>query len=297
MDDTNWVELVERFADEDKARKYLEAIRWPHGVRCPRCSSEKISRVLKRDQFDCDSCRYQFSVTSGTVFHDSHLPLWKWLLAIYLMIGSQKGISANQVKSILKVSYKTAWYLCHRIRKAIEELKNKPKLDGTIEIDETYIGGRVDKRRKGGPSVKRSVIGLRRRPGQFEARKIPTTIRKFPARIINEHVDDHAQVLMHEYAAFKFLDKLYEHETVNHGEEEWVLGNVYANGVESAWSLFRRSVVGSFHHVSLKHFESYVDEFVWRFKNRENPFLFRDTVTRLLLAQNLEYKKLTKKAF
>ena len=141
MDDMNLVQLVAEFADEKKCREYLQGLRWPEGVKCPRCQSAKISRVLKRGQFDCDSCRYQFSVTAGTIFNDSHLPLWKWMLAVYLMMESKKGISANQMKRTLKVAYKTAWYLCHRIRKAIEEVKDKPKLQGIVEVDETHTWG------------------------------------------------------------------------------------------------------------------------------------------------------------
>src|SRR5438093_12468518 len=124
--DMNLVKLIDQYGDEDRARACLERLRWPNGVRCPRCDSAKISRVTKRHQFDCDSCRYQFSVTAGTVFHDSHLPLWKWLLATYMMVGAKKGVSANQLKRTLVVSYKTAWYLCHRVRAAMKDANAKP---------------------------------------------------------------------------------------------------------------------------------------------------------------------------
>src|SRR5439155_25157118 len=139
--DMNLVKLIEQYGDEDRARACLERIRWPNGVHCPRCDSDKISRVTKRNQYDCDSCRYQFSVTAGTVFHDSHLPLWKWFLATYMMVESKKGISANQLKRTLAVSYKTAWYLCHRVRWAMHETLVE-MLRGVVEADETYIGGK-----------------------------------------------------------------------------------------------------------------------------------------------------------
>jgi len=141
MDDMNLVQLVEQFQDEGRCRSELELVRWPNGVTCPHCGSKTVYRILDRNQFDCASCRYQFSVTSGTIFHDSHLPLWKWMLAVYLMIESKKGMSANQLKRTLAVSYKTAWYLCHRIRKAVEET-NPEKLTGTVEMDESYVGGK-----------------------------------------------------------------------------------------------------------------------------------------------------------
>src|SRR5213594_1948621 len=134
MQDMNLPQLVADFQSEEKCRAYLEALRWRDGVSCPRCASRKISRVLKRGQFDCDSCRYQFSVTAGTLFHDSHLPLFKWFLAIYLMVESKKSISAKQLQRMLKVSYKTAWYLQHRARDAMGD-DDQPLLRGLIEVD------------------------------------------------------------------------------------------------------------------------------------------------------------------
>lgn len=134
--------LIERFGSEDKCHAYLEDLRWPDGVRCPRCDSAKISRIAKRRQFDCDGCRYQFSVRVGTLFHDSKLPLWKWFLAVYMMGESKKGVSANQLKRMLGVSYKTAWYLCHRIRAAMKD-GGAELLRGVIEADETFVGGKL----------------------------------------------------------------------------------------------------------------------------------------------------------
>src|ERR1035437_4640817 len=138
------MKLMEDCETQDECRTILEELRWKDGVKCPRCRSEKVSRIQMRFQYDCDSCRYQFSVTSGTMFQDSHIPLPKWFAVIYLMCESKKGVSANQIKRTIHVSYQTAWFLCHRIRKAIEELKVKPQLDGVVEVDETYVGGRYD---------------------------------------------------------------------------------------------------------------------------------------------------------
>src|ERR671916_2757817 len=138
----NLVELVDRFHDEDKCRRYLEGLRWPDGLECPRCGGKTISHITTRHQLDCDSCRYRFSVTAGTIFHDSHLPLWKWFLAVYLIVESKKGISANQVKRTLNVSYKTAWYLSHRIRAALKD-EGAEYLTGIVEADETYVGGKL----------------------------------------------------------------------------------------------------------------------------------------------------------
>ena len=177
--DVNLISLIEKYgSDDDKCRKYLESLKWQNGVKCPRCGSEKVSRIIKRDQFDCDECRYQFSVTAGTIFHDSHLPIWKWFLAVYLMTESKKGISANQLKRNLGISYKTAWYLCHRIRKAMEEATDKPQLNGIVEVDETYVGGKYDRRRKRDRYEKQPVIGLLERDGSLKQRRFPPQVRK-----------------------------------------------------------------------------------------------------------------------
>ena len=146
----NLVNLIEFYHNEDDCHKALESLKWPNGVKCSRCGSDKVSGIKNRDQFYCDNCHYNFSVTAGSIFHDSHLPLWKWFLAIYLMIESKKGISANQLKQSLKISYKTAWYLCHRIRKAMEEARNSLPLKGIVEVDETYVGGKYDHSKKTG---------------------------------------------------------------------------------------------------------------------------------------------------
>src|SRR6266542_1438572 len=134
--------LMAQFDTSDECRKYLEGLRWRDGVKCPRCRSGKISRIRERNQFDCDSCRYQFSVTAGSIFHDSHLPLPKWFAAVYLMCEARKGVSANQLKRTLGVSYKTAWYLCHRIRSALVD-ESGELLRGIVEADETYVGGKL----------------------------------------------------------------------------------------------------------------------------------------------------------
>lgn len=288
----NLISLIEQYSDETKCRQYIEALRWEDGVKCPRCGSDKISHIKKRDQYDCDKCRYQFSATAGTIFHDSHLPLWKWFLAVYLMTESKKGMSANQLQRSLGVSYKTAWYLCHRIRKTMEEDLNAPKLKGTIEVDETYIGGAYDKRRKRAPWDKPAVVGLLQRNGRFEARAIPSASKKVLVGIVKERVSNKAIVMTDEKRAYQSLDKEFRHKSINHGEEEWARGNVTTNHVENAWSLFKRSLVGSYHQISAKHLNAYLDEFEWRFNNRNNQYLFRDTIIKLLNAPKMEFKKL-----
>ncbi len=136
----NLAQLTEQFGSDAKCRKALEQLRWKDGVKCPRCQSEATA-IANRFQYNCNACRYQFSVTAGTIFHDSHLSLWKWFMTTALLCEAKKGISACQIQRTIGVSYKTAWYLCHRIRKAMQEVAPEP-LGGTVEIDETYVGGK-----------------------------------------------------------------------------------------------------------------------------------------------------------
>lgn len=293
MVDMNLPQLVAEFGSEDKCRDYLVALRWPDGPRCPRCQSEKVSRIVARHQFDCDSCRYQFSVTAGTIFHDSHLPLWKWLLAVYMVAESKKGISANQVARTLKVSYKTAWYLCHRIRAAMKDA-NPRKLDGIVEVDETYVGGKrrgVGRGRKIGKVV---VIGAADRDDhEIKVRVIPSAKKKHLRGFIRAETDPDAVIYTDENRSYRDLPlEGHRHETVEHGAGEYVRADVHTNTIESVWSLFKRSLVGSYHQLSTKHLPAYLDEMTFRFNNRHNPFLFRDTVFKLLEAKALPYSTL-----
>lgn len=286
------VELNNQFSTDEQCREFLVRLRWPEGIECPKCKAKTISRLNTQKRFECSKCEYQFSATTGTIFHDTHLPLDKWFLTVLLMIESRKGISANQVKRMLGVSYKTAWYLCHRIRKAVEETKDKPQLDGTVEVDETFVGGKYDKRRKRLPWDKPAVIGLLQRDGTFEARKIPTRSRQILTGIVRDRVAKGSKVFTDELAAYESLSKTHKHRTVNHSIEEWVRGEVHTNNVENAWSLFKRSLVGAFHQISEKHLNAYFDEFEWRFNNRKNANLFRDTLIRLVRADCLPYSQL-----
>lgn len=297
--------VINRFGDEEKCRAYLEQLRWPEGVKCIRCQSDKISRIHTRGLFTCDGCGYQFSVKVGTIFHDSHLPLTKWFLAIYLMSESRKGVSANQLKRTLGVAYKTAWYLCHRIRAAVKDA-DTTLLSGIIEVDETYIGGRAknmhkkDRERRikaRGGADKAMVLGAIQRGGKIRLRVDKRADSKTLHAFIREMAAPEAEAIMtDEWQGYKGCgDENTRHESVSHNQDEWVRGECHTNTVESAWSLFKRSIVGSYHQISAKHLDRYLDEFEFRFNNRNNPYLFRDTLLRLIASENIEYKELTKK--
>ncbi|HEY6767262.1 MAG TPA: IS1595 family transposase [Candidatus Sulfotelmatobacter sp.] len=296
----NLCQLIERFGNDEKCRKALETLRWPDGPKCLRCNSA-ATPVKDRDTFDCDSCHYQFSVTTATIFHDTHLDLWKWFLCTYLLCESRKGMSANQLKRTLGVSYKTAWYLCHRIRKAMAEADHK--LTGTVEVDEMYIGGHTknaDKSKKHTP-----VIGIRERGGHLHFIKADAPLNQDKVyEIIARNVDKSVDVIMtDESSLYNFTTTAHhkaKHKSVNHRAEEYVRYEgkmcVTTNAIESAFSLFKRGVVGAWHKVSVKHLPAYLQEMTWRFNNRKNSYLFRDTLMRLLASENLEYKELTKAA-
>src|SRR6266571_6883139 len=186
--DMNLPKLIEQFGSDEKCRAQLASLRWPKGVTCPRCQSKSVSNVVERDQYDCNTCRYQFSVTSGTIFHDTHLPLSKWFLAIYLMTESKKGMSALQIKRTINVSYETAWYLCHRIRAAMRDI-NSELLRGIVEVDETYVGGKVRGRGRGYKGNKEMVLVAVQRGGQIrlkvDKRADRATLRAFIKSVVD----------------------------------------------------------------------------------------------------------------
>jgi transposase-like protein len=298
-DAVNLVSLIQEFGTDDHCRRRLVHLRWPKGVTCPRCNSNKVSYISTREVYDCDSCRYQFTATSGTIFHDSHLPLTKWFLATYVMCESKKGISANQLGRMLGISYKTAWYLCHRIRKAMTET-NPDLLSGTVECDETYIGGH--RRHVGSGYVDKKTMGLGalQRGGEIRLRvekRSNKATKQALHQFIKERTDPATERIMTDecpgYEGTADADT--KHETVNHRLEEWVRGDVHTNSMEGVWSLFKRSIVDSYHQVSGKHLDAYLDEFEWRFNQRENPYLFRDSLIRMIKSPKMEFKELIEK--
>ena len=235
-------------------------------------------------------------MTSGTIFHDTHLPLRKWFTAIYLTVESKKGVSANQIKRTIGVSYKTAWYLCHRIRAAMTEIDPAP-LNGTVEVDETFVGGKLKGQGKArGAYLKNKAvaIGVIQRGGKVRLQVIDRTDRKTLHRFIKDNTaPDTECIITDDWRAYRGIDDHNtKHEIVNHSAKEYVQGDIHTNGIENVWSLLKRSVTGTYHKLSIKHLDAYLDELEWRFNNRENPYLFRDTLIKLLGAKSLEYRDL-----
>jgi transposase-like protein len=279
----NFKDRAKLFADEDAAREWLEAERWPEGPVCPQCGvvdraykltpKEGSSRPVRKGVWKCRDCRKQFTVTIGTIFAETHIPLNKWLYAIHLMCSSKKGISANQLSRDLEITYKSAWFLAHRIRKAMEKEPMQEKLTGTIEADETFVGG---KRRgmSGGPTAKGTktiVFTLVQRDGEARSYVVPDVKRQTLRTIIRRNVEGTASIMTDEMASYVGLNKEFaSHESVNHSADEYVRGIVHVNFAESFFSLLKRGIIGTFHHVSAKHLQRYMEEFDFRWNSRKD---------------------------
>jgi transposase-like protein len=290
----NLIDVHTMFSSDMKCRELLARLRWPEGPQCPRCKAPAVELETEKHLFYCKDCDYQFSVTAGTIFNDSHLPLEKWFAATFLLCQAKKGMSACQIQRTLGIGgYKTAWYLCHRIRAAMKEAKTL--LDGTVEIDETYVGGKF---RKGTPHTeKQVVIGIRQRGGQLRfihaADVKAKTVRQILGENLSEDVD---MIITDESLVYPFAfnkDQKAKHKTIQH-QKEYVNGLVHTNTAESAFSLLKRGIMGTWHNVSAKHLQAYLDEMTFRFDRRHNSDLFLDTLRHMVTAPVLTFKKLTK---
>jgi transposase-like protein len=293
------VDIQDYFSTDEKCRELLKRLRWPNGPECPRCLGKVVPLATAKQLFYCKDCDYQFTVTAGTIFNDSHLPLNKWFIATLLICEARKGMSANQIKRVLGVSYKTAWYLCHRIRAAMKEAE-KPMLGGTVEVDETWVGGKNRGQGSGmGSFNKEVVIGIRQRGGDlrfFHANdvKIGTL-----AQYIKENVSQDVDVIVTDdfsaYPGAIFAAELESkrHKTINHSKKIYAMGDIHTNTVESAFSLLKRGIIGSWHKISAKHLPAYLDEMTFRFNRRKSHHLFVDTLRHMVTTPVLTFKHLT----
>jgi transposase-like protein len=296
-------DLTQLYSTDETCRALLKKLRWPYGVECLRCKSKKVFELSEYAKFECGECHYQFTVTTQTIFHDTHLPLDTWLMAVLLLVEARKGISANQIKRTLRIgSYKTAWYLCHRIRAAMAQV-DRPMLDGTVEMDETYVGGR--KRGQGvkaAMKAKEVVIGIRQRDGDLRFFHATDASTGTLAQYIRENVSQDVEVLVtDDWRGYQnVMEKAGidgEHKTVNHSAKEYARYEngacVTTNTVESAFSLLKRGIIGTWHKISAKHLQSYLNEMTFRFDRRKNPDLFIDTLRHMITADPLTFQKLT----
>lgn len=307
----NLIDVNKKFATDEQCLAYLEAMRWPDGVRCPVCGNQKISKITrktasknKRAQiYQCleKTCKQQFSATSGTIFNDSHLPLHKWFLAMALVVDAKKGMSAKQLQQHLGIgSYRSAWYMAHRIRKAMDvDTQEFPKLTGVVEMDETYVGGKTIRQRGRSKANKQIVVALRQRGGSVRLMHVDDVKADTLKQIAEQFVSDDVEMIVtddfksYPLALKKFTGK---HHRINHSLGYYVTGEsneIHTNTVESAFSLFKRGLNGSYHIVSIKHLHRYLSEFEFRFNERKNPHRFQKTLRRMMEATPMEYKSVT----
>ena len=278
------------FPDEDSCKAYLRDQRWPKGVRCPRCGNEKVYASKSRPfHWQCTKCGktprapYRFSVTVNTVFENTNYKLLVWFKVLYLMLTSKKGISALQIHRMIgSGSYRTAWFICHRLRAGLADPEFR-QLMGIVEVDETYIGGsdrnrHADKKHhKTGTSDKTAVIGAIARKGNVVCKMIENadmpTMSRFVAEAVSQKV---SLVATDEHSGYQYLDRWqgYPHQTIRHGQGEYVRGEVHTNNIESFWSLLKRGIVGTYHNVSKKYLPLYLNEFQFRFNNRKESDIF-----------------------
>ena len=272
--------LSNRFNSKEKCLEYFEKLRFPNGVECPRCESKSISRLTTRHQFTCLKCRYRFSVTAGTIFHKTHIPLQKWIIACFLICNARKGISAKQIERDLKVSYETAWSMMHRIRRAMRDSDLIKKLKGIVEADETYVGGKMRGGKGGrGSENKLVVLGAIERKGRVRAQLSKNASIKNISQFIRQNVSTNARMLVtDEFLSYRPLKKDYNHWRINH-KKHYVDGVIHTQNMENLWSILKRGIIGIYHKVSAKYLILYLDEFTFRFNNRECNPLFEKVIT------------------
>ncbi|MGB0064827.1 MAG: IS1595 family transposase [Terracidiphilus sp.] len=305
----NLIDVTRQFKTDDDCLAYLESMRWPDGIRCPVCGCERISKITRKTAsknkrtriYQClePTCKTQFSATNGTIFNDSHLPLTKWFMALALIVDAKKSISAKQLQEHLGIgSYRTAWYMAHRIRKAMVN-EGSAELQGIVEMDETYLGGKVHgKTQREVRQIKQVIVGIKERGGRIKMIHAPDAKIETLAKYIKEHVSADVEAIMtDELPAYPKALRLSgqsadKHFTVNHSAKIYVDGNITTNGIESAFSLFKRAVIGSYHRISIKHLHRYLSEFETRFNARKAEDRFEPTLRRMLGTDHLSYAEL-----
>lgn len=300
--DLSLYEFFKIFPDEESARKYFEKKRWNSQIICPHCSSNNIHECKNHSPmpYRCRTCRKFFSVRFGTILEESKLPLHKWLFCMYLMRVNRKGISSVQISKILGVTQKTSWFLCQRIREVWMKT-SKDKLDGIIEIDETYIGGLEKNKKKSqrrgwgrGPSGKLIVVGGRSREGKVITSTVPDNKQETLHGFINDNIEKGSTVITDTWKSYNGLTD-FTHHKINHSVKEFVRGIVHTNGIESFWAILKRGYYGIYHYMSEKHLNRYVHEFSFRYNtSKENVLDFLGKTIEMMEGKKLTYCDLKK---
>ncbi len=278
----NIIEVYRQFPTKIDCLKHLEKVRWNNKPTCPYCGSKKNSPMSKENRYHCLDCNTSYRVTVGTIFHNTKLDMQKWFLGISIILNAKKGVSARQLARHLDVTKDTAWYMGMRIRKAL--VQDRKLLSGIVEMDETYVGGKArksqkkddnDKPKRGrGSQNKTPVIGMVERKGKVKVKKSKNVNGKTMKTLVRGNIDLENTVLMtDEFRSYLSISTIIEHKTINH-QKWYVDGNIHTNTMEGFWSILKRGIVGQYHKVSAKWLPKYLDEFCFRYNERNNIDIF-----------------------
>lgn len=285
----NIVQVYRLFPTNNDCIAHIEEVRWNGEPACPYCGSTRATPMRKEHRYHCNNCNTSFSVTVGTIFHHTHLALQKWFVALSIVLNAKKGVAARQLARDLEVNKDTAWFMAMRIRRAMKEHpEQRALLQGIVEVDETYIGGKPRKgngpqggtHKRGRGTSKVPVAGIVERGGEVRVKVVPNVKAKTLRAFIREHIDaEKTTVMTDEFAGYLNLSTFVRHKAVNH-KLEYVSGNIHTNTLESFWALFKRGIIGQYHKISKRYLPRYLDEFSYRYNNRKTSDIFGRTLQR-----------------
>jgi len=291
----NIIQVYNQFPTQDSCLEYLEKVRWNGKAVCPYCKSPRSTPLPNEKRHHCNNCNTSFSVTVGTIFHKTHLDIQKWFLAVSLILNAKKGLSARQLSRDLEVNKNTAWFMGMRIRRAMSEKGQRELLEGIVEMDETYVGGKPRKgnggssgsgvgNKRGRGTKKTPVVGMIERGGdvQAEVRLDRILNNKKMMALAKSHIDpEFSTVITDQFGGYYHLNRKFDHKIIDH-RFRYADGPIHTNNIESFWALLKRGIYGQYHAVSKKHLNQYIDEFCYRHNNRHNDEVFSQTIERAM---------------